>query len=207
MVGSFLLCEAAADEHGGHGCTLALNLSIPWVNKHGSPFKIQSGAVAIAHAEPRILIVKITSPACNACVCVAHGPLATSKDECFRPCWPRLECLCGEHANGLPMILLTDANATAARPDGIHLGDLAKDKWQASSTSFSSFLRGRKLWVPATFDTIDFTVRGTFACSKYKNERIDFVAASMEVHAIPNTSAVLMDFMMPTASGIISRRL
>ena len=74
-------------------------------------------------------------------------------------CWPNLTRRCMGQADVMPILLLTDANATACGTDGKCVGNLVQDKPQASSAMFLQHLQDCDLWLPATFDGLPLNLK------------------------------------------------
>ena len=90
ILGDFVVCRAAADAAGGHGCSIAVNIRQPWAINKESPSFVTTQDVSIESAEPRTLCVAIKTSAFNILPVSAHGPLPSSSDIDCAEYWKKI---------------------------------------------------------------------------------------------------------------------
>ena len=100
VYGEFLMCSSAANSKGQFGCSVIVNLRLPWAWRGGTPCKVKEDEVQILYSEPRLLIVSIESICCRCIVVSSHGPLAASTDDTSDNFWRRADTKIAEHAAG-----------------------------------------------------------------------------------------------------------
>ena len=136
---------------GGHyGVELWINLTQPFANVGTKPKYLNKQNVVVVHADPRLLIAKISHELWHACIAVAHAPHSGHPDEVRSAWWCQLTETLTHHAADVELYVLIDANATPGHTDAIHVGP--QGTLPSKSTQLlRDFLVTWNLGLPGTF--------------------------------------------------------
>lgn len=126
-------------------------MKLPWAWHAQKPRRISKDEVHILVSEPRLLIVSIETHGCNCIPVAAHGPLSTSTDATIAAFCNHARELVTKHGCGRHVVLLADADATAAIPCEGHIGRWLDKKGNDASEELSNYLHDTDMWVPATY--------------------------------------------------------
>lgn len=103
-------------------------------------------------------------------------------------------------ANDRPVIMLTDAIASANLEVQGHIGGSLIRRSNAGRVELRNYLIETNLWLPATLKEYANRADGTYDFRGGSSmTRIDCMAVSCDVQAIKNSAEVWADFVMPNA--------
>ena len=88
---------------------MAVNVKDPCFKHDGQDVHVGRPDVAIVHASPRLLLVIVTTRACNLLFVVPHGPLPTSSDAKIAVFWPQVHEEIRQHSEGRCVVMCADA--------------------------------------------------------------------------------------------------
>ena len=134
---------------GHHGIELWVNTTQPYAWKGKTPLYLRRDDLQVQHADPRILLVRVTASHWKCCILVAHAPQSGRTREEREKWWHHLQDILDTHGLGEPLYAMLDANAATGPADGTTV--FSKDDRSTANTPYlREFLVHNQLCLPAT---------------------------------------------------------
>ena len=141
-----------------HGCELWLHRSLPFFSAPGMDFCLAEGKLAIQHADPRRLCVRITTSAADVTFIVLHAPCLRHLNngvraiDAVREWWEETTRLLRSFPASDLLFVMADANAPLASRTSDYFSNHAAEPTNEVGAIFETFLEDMELTVPSTFD-------------------------------------------------------
>ena len=149
--GSYVRYASGHDGSHNYGVELWVNHSLPFAYASGCPVRFQSTQCTVLHAEPSILIARLTCSVIDWCVAVLHAPHRAHPVEFRRAWWSRVERVCLSCGGGAQWCLLMDGNSRVGSTTTAYVGDYEADAQDDSGECMHHMLQALDVFLPSTF--------------------------------------------------------
>ena len=185
------LCSGR-DAQGHHGVELwfARNLAISTCAT--DPLRVQLSDLLVLHADPRLLIVRLSRRSLHVLFVAVHAPIAA--DPRRDQWWKDLSTRLARYSRGSWVVLLGDFNVHFGSPIAHRIGDLVWSGPGSVPDGLRDILDRHDLWVPSTFRHCHHGPSATWvAPNGLHSSRIDFIAVPSHWGAAQGSSQVHRD--------------
>ena len=194
---------------GGHGpasaqlgCELWLHKFLPFAKgPDDTPLKLCDGRVAVQHADPRRLLVRVDFDYCSILFVVLHAPcLQKSQGDGILPIdkiqqwWASTSHMMHAAEPTTFIWVCVDANAGLATQSTQFFGLHGADRTGPQTECFEAFLQDTSLYVPSTFAHLHHGPNATWSHSSGAKYRIDYVLANLAAFQLTQKSYTMPDY-------------
>ncbi|CAE7570642.1 unnamed protein product [Symbiodinium sp. CCMP2592] len=169
----FLMLNSAATPEGAYGCSLWLNLQVPYARVAGVEYFVDSRHVSVVGQSARHLLVQVEAPRLRLTLLVAHGPRHTVRDPTApERYWTERLNEVSKRPQGSDLVVLADSNAHLGSVVTEAVGPLDPEPENEAGEAFHSFLlqvgahsvkyRLDFVAVPNSWDHFPVTLRSQF---------------------------------------------
>ena len=149
--GDFVRFSGGSDDSHNFGLELWVNVRQPIANSNGELVRLRHESCTIIHAEPTILLARLTCKLFDWNVAVLHGPHRAHTELTIKGWWHRVTRMCGTCQNASKWIFLMDANARVGSVCSDSIGDFEFDEEDIGGESLHCLLQSLQLFMPCTF--------------------------------------------------------
>ena len=165
------------ESQGAWGCAVWLSKSVPLASDGEEDLLVCEQDVTVVICEPRLLLLRIQTPASAFYMASLHRPAQS------RPCEERasFERALGnmlELTSGQPCIIGIDANGRVPAEEGFITGELRCGDPDQAGVDLVCLLRATQMWIPSTFACCHHGPSETWTHPSGKRSRIDFFLLS-----------------------------
>ena len=183
---NFVLITSSANKQGHFGLMVGFDRTRP----HGVvrddtgmdvPVTFHPTHLAILHAGPRQLIIKVSTPALKCLIMAGHAPHSGASQEDVEHWWTEFSSHVPSSLAHWHRFVLVDANCRLGHFPSECVGTWQPEKDTRHSEAFHDFLRNENVWLPATFQESQVGEAGTWRHSNGQWYRGDFVALPQQL--------------------------
>ena len=176
------------------GCAIWISKLLPLARLGGRDFFIEERDVAVVTAKPRMLVLKLRTPASWIFLASMHRPAQTRPVEERTAFTADLEAVL-EAAGGFPCIIGMDANGRVPADMDLVTGDLQCGEADQSGLDLVQLLSAYGFWMPSTFSACHDGAMETWTHPGGKRSRIDFPVLSrhFDAQCVQTWAAVELD--------------
>ena len=192
----FYILNSAATDAGSYGCSLWLNLSLPYAYDGPRPLRLERSHVVVTSLSPRHIQVQVDAPRLSLTILVAHCPRFLEDGCAARDFWAsRTRDLATRPAHSAHVVL-TDSNSHVGSVQTDAVGSLDPEAENEAGELFHEFLLRNQLFAPSTFTAFHSGQSWTWIAARGDDARyrLDFVCVPQEWAAFELASKVWIDF-------------
>ena len=193
----FVIATSACKLNGSGGCAILFNLKRPVTTINGLPACLTEDDISIIVAQPRRLVVSVTSPAMQ-CIVVCLHCLDTSYPEDERREWwsTSISVLDAIVSSKDSVILNIDGNTRINRTESGTAGDILDDPHSDQQDFLTDLCKHFKLTIANTYSHVvtPGSELGTWHSPSGKVVRCDYMCFSQDFHLKKHTCTTNQKF-------------
>ena len=179
---SYHLWHSAANERGHFGMLVGCTKNSPFAYQadsqphHNGWF--DDDAFSVVVAEPRLVILRISTAFCHVILIAAHAPHSGADSSDIDQFWQKVTSSIPGKYDDWPRLLLADANCRFGDFPNAFIGNHDAEISTPKSEAFCDFVAMHQLFLPATFATCHSGPSGTWCHPKGTWTRNDVIGVS-----------------------------
>ena len=174
----YFLFRAKATDKGQCGILVGISKTLTFASTTSGPprqFKFKEEHISVVSQSPRLLILRVSTPALRCILVAGHAPHSGNSVEELHQWWESVTDAIPQRYASWPLLLLADANAVVGHSTTSAIGSHQAGPHEIKSEAFEAFIHRHQLWLPSTFEEHQQGPGDTWSHSSGKTRRIDYV--------------------------------